>query len=94
MAATFKKFSGELMTVIQDPELLAWELYSEGIITVDEREAACHHMHFRSMRTSSLLSAVEGKIKVDPAKFDVFLSVLAKNSSFTDICEKMKGAFS
>ena len=91
---TFRKHSADLLMVIQDPEVLAWELYSKDIITVDEREAACYHMHSRGMRTSSLLSAVESKIKVNPGTFDVFLSVLAKQPSMSDLCERMKDAYS
>ena len=72
----------------------AWDLYSKDIITVDEREAACYHMHSRGMRTSSLLSAVESKIVVNPGAFDVFLSVLAKRSSMSDLCRRMNDTYS
>ena len=91
---TFRKHSADLLTVIQDPEVLAWELYSKDIITVDEREAACYHLHGRRMRTSSLLSAVESKIAVNPGTFDVFLSVLAKRSSMSDLHRRMKDTYS
>ena len=90
---TFRKHSADLLTVIQDPEVLAWELYSKDIITVDEREAACYHMHSRGMRTSSLLSAVESKIAVNPGAFDVFLSVLAKRPSMSDLHRRMKDMY-
>ena len=90
---TFRKHSADLLTVIQDPEVLAWELYSKDVITVDEREAACYHMHSRGMRTSSLLSAVESKIVVNPGAFEVFLSVLAKRPSVSDLCARMKDAY-
>ena len=73
-----RHFVSTLFTVIQDPEDLAWKLYlGDIIITAHERKAACYHMHSRSMRTSSMLSAVESKIEVDPGKFDVLLSTLA-----------------
>ena len=91
---TFRKHSADLLMVIQDPEILAWELYSKDIITVDEREAACYHMHNRGMRTSSLLSAVESKIVVNPGAFDVFLSVLAKKPSMSDLHRRMKDIYS
>ena len=89
----FRKHSADLRTVIQDPDDLAWDLYSEDIITADEREAACYHMHDGSMRTSSMLSAVESKIEVDPGKFDVFLSVLAKQPSMSDLCKRMRDTY-
>ena len=91
---TFRKHSADLLTIIQDPEVLAWELYSKDIITVDEREAACYNLHGRRMRTSSLLSAVESKIAVNPGTFDVFLSVLAKRSSMSDLCKRMNDTYS
>ena len=94
MVVTFKKYSADLIKIIQEPEVLAWDLYSRDIITVDQREATCHHMHFKSMRTSSMLSAIESKIAVDPEKFYVFLSVLAEYSPLRDLCERMKGVFS
>ena len=90
---TFRKHSADLLTVIQDPGVLAWELYSKDIITVDERDAACYHLHGRSMRTLNLLSAVESRIKVDPGTFDVFLSVLAKQPSMSDLCRRMRDAY-
>lgn len=94
MAETFKKHSADLIKIIQDPELLAWDLYSKDLITVDEREAACHYQHLRSMRTSSMLSAVESKIASDPGKFDAFLLILAEHPPLKKLCERMKGAFS
>ena len=89
----FRTHSADLRTVIQDPKDLAWELYSKDIITADERKAACYHMHDESTRTSSMLSAVESKIEVDPGKFDVFLSVLAKQPSMSDLCKRMRDTY-
>ena len=89
----FRKHSADLLTVIQDPEILAWELYSKDIITLDERDAACYHLHGRSMRTSNLLSAVESRIKVNPGAFDVFLTVLAKKPSMSDLHRRIKDAY-
>ena len=88
------KYSADLLMVIQDPEVLAWELYSKDIITVDERKAACYHMHSRGMRTSSLLSALESKIVISPGAFDVFLSVFAKRPSMSDLHRRMKDMYS
>ena len=89
----FRKHPADLLTVIQDPEVLVWELYPKDITTVDQREAACYHLHGRNMRTSNLLSAVESKIKVNPGAFNVLLSVLAKQPSMSDLCRRMKDAY-
>ena len=90
----FCKHSADLLTVIQDPEVLAWELFAEHIIPSAVRDAAVYMVHEKSVRTSKLLMAVESKIKVDPGAFDVFLSVLAKRPSMSDLCRKMKDAYS
>ena len=90
---TFRKHSADLLTVIQDPEVLAWELYAENIIPAAGRDAAVYVMHEKGARTSNLLMAVESQIKVDPGTFDVFLSVLAKRSPMSDLCERMKDTY-
>ena len=89
----FRKHSADLLTVIQDPEVLAWELYAENIIPAAARDAAAYMMHERGARTSNLLMAVESQIKVDPGAFDVFLSVLAKRPSMSDLCGRMKETY-
>ena len=91
---TFRKHSADLLTAIQDPEVLAWELYAENIIPAAVRDAAAYTMHEKGVRTSNLLIAVESQIKVDPGVFDVFLSVLAKRPAMSDLCERMKYTYS
>ena len=89
----FRKHSANLLVVIQDSEVLAWELYAENIITSTVRDAANNMMHERGKRTSDLLAAVDSRIVADPGAFDVFLSVLAKRPSMSDLCGRMKGAY-
>jgi len=89
----FRKHSADLLTAIQDPEILAWELYAKNIICRAARDAAAHTMHEKGVRTSNLLAAVESRIAVDPRIFSVFLSVLAKRPSLSDLCGRMKGAY-
>ena len=91
---TFRKHSADLLTVIQDPEVLAWELYAQNIIPPAVRDAAAYVMHEKGVRTSNLLAAVESQIKVDSGTFDLFLSVLAKRPSMCDLCRRMKDAYS
>ena len=90
----FRKHSADLLTIIQDPEVLAWELYAENIISPKVRDAASFMMYERGARTSNLLAAVESRIAVDPRAFDVFLSVLAKRPSMGDFCARMKNTCS
>ena len=90
---TFRKHSADLLMVIQDPEVLAWALYAENIISTAVRDAAAYVMHERGMRTLNLLAAVESQIKVDPGTFNKFLSVLAKRPAMSDLCSRMKDTY-
>ena len=89
----FRRHSANLLTAIQDPEVLAWELYAENIISPTVRDAAMFMMHERGARTSNLLAAVESQIAVNPKAFDVFLAVLAKRPSLSDLCGRIKDAY-
>ena len=91
---TFRKHSADLLTAIQDPEFLAWELYAENIIPAAVRDAANNMMHEMGVRISNLLIAVESRIAVDPGAFDVFLPVLTKRPAMSDLCGRMKEAYS
>ena len=86
----FRKYSADLLMAIQDPEVLAWELFSESIITSAVVEFANNMMHDRGERTSKLLMAMGSQIAVDPGAFDVLLSMLAKRPPMSDLCRKMK----
>ena len=86
---TFRKHSADLFTAIQDPEVLAWELFSENVVTSTVVEFANNMTHERGERTSKLLMAVGSQIAVDPGAFDVFLSVLTKRRAMSDLCGRM-----
>ena len=90
----FRKHSADLLTVIQDPEVLAWELFSNSVISSTVVEFANNMMHGRGTRTSNLLMAVGSRIEVDPTVFDMFLSVLTKRTSMSDLCRRMKDTYS
>ena len=91
---TFRKHSADLLAVIQDPEVLAWELYAENIVSFAVVEFANNLIHERGTRTSNLLMAVRSRIKVDSGAFDIFLSVLGKRSSMSDLHRRMKNTYS
>ena len=91
---TFRKHSADLLTVIQDPGVLAWELYAENVISPAVRDTVNNTMHERGERTSRLLAAVDSRIAVDPRVFDVFLSILDKRPPMSDLCSRMKDAYS
>ena len=90
---TFRKHSADVLTAIQDPEVLAWELFAEDVVTFTVVEFTNNMMHERGERTSKLLMAVGSQIAVDPGAFDVFLSVLAKRPAMSDLCGRMKDSY-
>ena len=90
---TFRKHSADLLTAIQDPEVLAWELFSESVISFTAVEFTNNMVHERGVRVSNLLMAVGSQIAVDSGALDVFLSVLAKRSSMSDLCGRMKDTY-
>ena len=90
---TFRKHSVDLLTVIRDPDVLAWELFSESVITSTVVEFANNMMHERGVRISKLLMAMDSRIAVDPGTFDIFLSVLAKRPSMSDLLGRMKDTY-
>ena len=86
----FRKCSADLIRGIQDPELLAWELYSDDVVSetvVDEVSV----MGLSSVqRKTRLLSAVRDQIAVDPAKFQNLLLALRKRPPLKDVAEKLE----
>ena len=90
---TFRKHSADLLTAIQDPEVLALELFSKNVVTSTVVEFANNMRHERGERTTKLLMAVGSQIAVDPGTFDVFLSVLANRPSMSVLCGRMKEAY-
>ena len=74
----FQKCSTDLIRGIQDPELLACELFSNDVIS----ETVMHEVGMAGLsgvqRKTKLLTAVRDQIAVDPAKFQKLLLVLRK----------------
>ena len=88
----FRKCSADLIRGIEDPILLAWELYSDGIISdmvVDEVTTAPSDVQ----RKSRLLSAVRDQIATNPAKFQNLLLSLRNQPPLKDIADKLKAIY-
>ena len=86
----FRKCSADLIRGIQDPELLAWELYSDDVVseTVVDEVSVVGLSSVR--RKTRLLSAVRDQIAVNPAKFQNLLLALRKHPPLKDIAEKLE----
>ena len=92
-ATTLRKHFSDLVRAVQDPTILAVDLYSADIITQTllERVNSATALTTKD-KTSLLLSAVSDQTVVSPDTFDTFLSILCEDHgpSLPDIVEKIK----
>ena len=89
----FRVYSADLIKEVQDPELLAWELYSDEVVpetVVDEVSVVGLS---GVQRKSRLLAAIRDQIAVDPAKFQKLLQVLRKHQPLEDIVDKLEETY-
>ena len=89
----FRKCSADLMREIQDPELLAWELYSDEVISETVMDKVSVVGLSSVQRKARLLSTVRIQIATDPTKFQNFLKVLRDKPQLKDVAEKLKTAY-
>ena len=74
----FQTCSADLIRGIHNPELLAWELYSDDVIPQKVMDEVSVVGLSTVQRKTRLLSAVRDQIAVDPVKFQKLLQVLRK----------------
>ena len=89
----FRKCSADLIREIQDPELLAWELYSNDVVLESVTEEVSMMGLSVVQRKTRLLNAVRVQIAIAPAKFQKLLLVLTKQPSLKDVAEKLKATY-
>ena len=89
----FQKCSADLISEIQEPEVLAWNLFSSNIISKKEVDEVSMVGLSVAHRKARLLSAVGNQIGVDPAKFKNLLLVLRKQSPLKDIVKKLEATY-
>ena len=94
-ATTLREHFSDLVRAVQDPTILAGDLYSAGIITqslLERVNSATGGLTTKADKTSFLLSAVSDQTVVSPDTFDTFLSILCEDHGplLPDIVEKMK----
>ena len=85
----FQICSADLIKEVQDPELLAWELYSNDIVPETVVDEVSMVGLSGVQRKSRLLTAVRDQIVVDPAKFWKFLLVLGKQPPLKEVVNKL-----
>lgn len=89
----FRKCSSDLLRGIQDPELLAWELYSDDVVSETVVDEVSVLGLSAVQRKTRLLSAVRNQIAVDPAKFQNLLLALKKQPPLINVAEKLETIF-
>ena len=79
-----------LVTAISDPLLLATRLFTRSII--DDTLLQCVNVPALPPfhKTNTLLTAVLGKIRIDPSTFSTFLSALNEDPSMQSLAESMQ----
>ena len=87
----FRKCSGDLMTRIQNPDLLAWQLYSKGVLSEMVVDKVSTMELSTVQKNMKLLSAVREQIAVDQSKFQDLLIVLREQPELKDVAEKLSG---
>ena len=87
----FRSQRGSLnLTVENSLTSVAVELYSKCIISKDALKEAMNQAHIASVRTVSLLSAVEAKIEAEPNVFAEFVSILQSEPTLRSQANKLK----
>ena len=66
------------------------ELYSIGLIDRVARQRASLGSVVSVERSRELLQTLESNIEQDEGNFDKFLSILDRNQTMKDVCEKMR----
>ena len=83
----------DLVRIMQQPELLACELYSEGVVP----EGALEEMNVLGLTSTQkrmkLLSFVRDQIAVDEATLDKFVEVLKKQPPMKDVAVKLERTY-
>ena len=78
------------MSAVTDPGGLALDLYSIGLVDKVARQGASLGSVVSVERSRELLQTLESTIEQDEGNFNKFLSILDRNPTMQDICEKLR----
>ena len=90
VSLSLRKHVNALERAITDPGGLATSLYQEGLIDTLAWQRALTSSLAVLERSRELLQKVEVKIENEEAAFDKFLSILSRDPSMEDICERLR----
>ena len=85
-----RQLFADLVRVLQDPELLACDLYAEGVVLENALEEVNVVGITATQKRMKLLSLVKDQIAVYPAKFNEFVHVLKKQPPMVEIAERLE----
>ena len=84
---------GDLVRVLQEPELLACDLYSEGIVPEKALEEVNVVGITATQKRLKLLSLVRDQIAVHPERLHTFVQVLKKQPPMLEVAERLEETF-
>ena len=76
-----------------DPENLVRVLYSQGLLTPEERDNATKQTSTTCQRLDEIFKAVERRVRVNPQCFKTLLLALSEEPAAEDVAKKMKGKY-
>ncbi len=80
---TFRHHSVALIHAIDCPDVFAWQLAANGIISNETKNQALILQLSKEQKNSILLLAVEGKIRAEPSVFHRFTDLLVADGDQT-----------
>ncbi len=89
----FRHHSSDLITVVQNPEVLAWQLYSHGVVSNTVVDEVCLPNLAPVYRKARLLTAVRDQIVVDSASFGSLLLVLKMQPYLASIAQRLEQTY-
>ncbi len=91
----FRQHSADLIHAIDSPDHLAWQLFSDGLISSGVKSQVLVPMLSNVQKNGILLSTIEGKIKAEPSIFLRFVESLqgSDDSTLRLMGSKMKATY-
>ena len=77
-----RQLFADLVRVLQDPELLACDLYAEGVVLENALDEVSVVGITATQKRVRLLSLVKDQIAVYPAKFNVLVHVFEETAAY------------
>ena len=71
-------------------EGLATKFFSKGLITVEVKDAVfSQNAKSAGEKANTLLSAIQGRIKIDQSAFDTFVGILESEPAYQPLADKL-----